>query len=167
MQHLSVGWKCLLVGGKMKTIAEQTFGRVAAIQVIMRSSHRRLIATDANSPSLQTLLHLWICPLPPKISSVGRPMIECRYELSLHGAHCWLAWENYFHSWRPRGWTWVEVHFLPCKDKEDTWHVLRLPWVGTSKCLGQQLKGSQDNSHMHCTAKLICQIGSVRYLQYI
>ena len=116
------------------------------------------VIVDANSPSL---LHLWKCPLPPEISSIGRPMNECRCELSLHRMHCWLAWENYSHPWPPRGWTWVEAHFLPCKDKEDTRSaspmsrcVQVLGWL-----LDQQLGESRDNNHMNCWADLPDRIG--------
>lgn len=106
-----------------------------------------------NSPSL---LHLWICLLLPEISSVGRLRNECRYELSLHGMHCQLAWGNYSHPWLPRGWIWGEVRFLPCKDKEDTRssspmsrYVQVLGWQP-----GQQLGESRDSSHRHCWADL-------------
>ena len=118
------------------------------------------VVADTNSPSL---LHLWMCPLLLEISSVERLMYECRYELNLHGMYCQRAWESYSHPWLPRGWTWVEVCFLSCKDKEGTRSASPM-----SRCVqghgwqsGQQIRESQDSSHRHCWVDLPDRIGEV------
>ena len=46
-------------------------------------------------------------------------------------------------------------------------HILCLPWVGASKCMGDGLVNSSENFEIAVisVAELICQIGFVRYLQ--